>query len=433
MRKTYRFTCLIAILALVTVLSFGVVSAQDEPVVIKWWHISTREQGQAYWQGLADAYTEMHPNVTFEITVLENAAFKDRLVTVMQAGDPPDIFQSWGGAVLWTYASNGLVRNIAPELTANDNEWKDSFSAQAALELFGQNGEYYGVPRTWGLVGLFYNKQLFEQAGITELPTTWTEFLATVQTLKDAGITPISLGEGEKWPGHFWWVYLATRIGGEQAFLDAYNRTGSFADAPFVEAGERLKELVDMEPFPEGFLGLSHPESEGIFGNGQAAMMLMGQWAPGAQAQYSESGEGIGQENIGLFPFPMVEGGAGDPNDAFGGGDGWAFGANAPDEAVDFIKWTLSPENQLAGADVNVESIVPVVKGTESAFAEDPVMQSIVAQRDAAPYFQLYYDQFLPPAVGGAVNDAVETIFAGTASPEEAAQAIEETAAFELE
>jgi raffinose/stachyose/melibiose transport system substrate-binding protein len=430
MRKSYRFVTLVS--ALLLLVSFGVASAQD-PVVINWWHIGVNPPETAYWQGLADAYTAEHPNVTFEITVLENAAFKDRLVTVMQAGDPPDIFQSWGGAVLWTYAQNGLTRNIAPELTANNNEWKDSFSAQAALELFGQNGEYYGVPRTWGLVGLFYNKQLFEQAGITELPTTWTEFLATVQTLKDAGITPISLGEGEKWPGHFWWVYLATRIGGEQAFLDAYNRVGSFADAPFVEAGERLKELVDMQPFPEGFLGLSHPESEGVFGNGQAAMMLMGQWAVASQAQYSESGEGIGEENIGLFPFPMVEGGVGNPTDAFGGGDGWAFGANAPDEAVDFIKWTLSPENQLLGALTDGVNLVPVVKGTEDAFADDPVMQSIVEQRDAAPYFQLYYDQFLPPAVGGAVNDAVETIFAGAASPEEAAQAIEEVAAFELE
>ena len=51
-------------------------------------------------------------------------------------------------------------------------------------------------------------------------------------------------------------------------------------------------------------------------------MMLMGQWAPGAQAQYSTDGEGIGAENIGLFPFPMVEGGAGNPTDVFGGGDG---------------------------------------------------------------------------------------------------------------
>jgi len=432
MRKSYRFATLIAVLLMGAALSFGVVSAQD-PVVIDWWHISTAEGGQAYWQGLADAYTAEHPNVTFNITVLENAAFKDRLVTVMQAGDPPDIFQSWGGAVLWTYANNGLVRDIAPELTADNNAWKDSFSAQAALELFGQEGAYYGVPRTWGMVAMFYNKALFEQAGITELPTTWTEYLATVQTLKDAGITPIALGNVEKWPGHFWWVYLATRIGGEQAFLDAYNRTGSFADAPFVEAGERLQELVAMEPFNDGFLGLTWPEQAAVFGNGQAAMTLMGQWLPGSQIQYSESGEGIGLDNIGIFPFPVIEGGAGNPDDAFGGGDGWAFGINAPDEAVDFVKWTLTAENQLAGIDPTVEGIVPVVVGTEDAFTNDPVMQAIVEARDNAPYFQLYYDQFLPPALGGAVNDAVESLFAGAATPEEAAQAIEEVAVFELE
>lgn len=432
MRKAYRFATLVIVVLLLGALSISAVSAQD-PVVIDWWHISTGEGGQAYWQGLADAYTAEHPNVTFNITVLENAAFKDRLVTVMQAGDPPDIFQSWGGAVLWTYAQNGLVRNIAPELTANNNEWKDTFAAQAALELFGQNGEYYGVPRTWGMVGFFYNKVLFEQAGITEVPTTWDELLATVQTLKDAGITPIALGESEKWPGHFWWVYLATRLGGEEAFLNAYNRTGSFADEPFVQAGEYLKQLIDMDPFNAGFLGLTWPEQAAVFGNGQAAMTLMGQWTPGAQRQYSESGEGIGLDNIGFFQFPVVEGGAGNPTDAFGGGDGWAIGINAPDEAVDFVKFTLTPENQLAGTPAEVDGIVPVVKGTESAFVDDPVMQAIVEARDSAPYFQLYYDQFLPPAVGGAVNDAVETIFAGTASPEEAAQAIEEVAAFELE
>lgn len=408
-------------------LSIGMISAQDA-VSIDWWHISTEESQAAYWQSLADAYTAQNPNVTINITILENAAFKERLTTVMQAGDPPDLFQSWGGAVLWTYADNGLVRNIAPEL---EGEWKDSFSAQAALELYGQNGEYYGVPWTWGAVGMFYNKALFEEAGLDpdSPPATWEDFLAAVQTLKDAGITPISLGEGEKWPGHFWWVYLATRLGGQDAFLKAYNREGTFADEPFVQAGEYLKQLTDLEPFPEGFLALSHPESEGVFGNGEAAMMLMGQWAPAAQAQYSASGEGIGAENLGFFNFPAIEGGAGNPGDVLGGGDGFAIGANAPDEAVDFLKFLTNVENQRAGGEI---WIVPVVGGAEDVVADDPIMSSILEARNGAPYFQLYYDQFLPPAVGSAVNDAVQTIFAGTATPEEAAQAIEDSASFEL-
>lgn len=425
--KNRKLTIILALMLALFALSIGAATAQ-EPVTIDWWHISTEASQAAYWQELADAFVAENPHVTIDITILENNAFKERMVTVMQAGDPPDLFQSWGGAVLWTYADNGLVRNIAPEL---EGEWKDSFTAKAALELYGQDGEYYGVPWTWGAVGMFYNKALFEQAGLDPEapPQTWDEFIAAVQTLKDAGITPISLGEGEKWPGHFWWVYLALRLGGEEAFLKAYSREGSFADEPFVQAGEYLKQLTDLEPFPEGFLAMSHPESEGVFGNGEAAMMLMGQWVPAAQAQYSESGEGIGDENLGFFAFPAVEGGAGNPGDVLGGGDGFAVGANAPDETIEFLKFITTPENQVAGSSF----IVPVVSGTDEAVEGNEILQTILEFRNNAPYFQLYYDQFLPPAVGAAVNDAVETIFAGIATPEEAAQAIEETAAFELQ
>jgi raffinose/stachyose/melibiose transport system substrate-binding protein len=425
--RTYKLSILM-LTVMILALSVSVVSAQDE-VTIDWWHISTEESQAAYWQGLADAFTAENPNVTINITILENAAFKERLNTVMQANDPPDLFQSWGGAVLWNFADNDLVRDIAPEL---EGEWQDSFAAQAALELYGQDGEYYGVPWTWGAVGMFYNKALFEEAGLDPdaPPATWPEFLDAVQTLKDAGITPISLGEGEKWPGHFWWVYLALRLGGEDAFLSAYTREGTFADEPFVQAGEYLQQLIDLEPFQEGYLAATHPESQGVFGNSEAAMMLMGQWVPGAQAQYSESGEGIGDENLGFFNFPAIEEGAGAPNDVMGGGDGFAVGANAPDEAVEFLRFITSADNQRAGAEI---FIVPVVNGLDDVVADDPVMQAILSARNGAPYFQLYYDQFLPPAVGSAVVDAVETIFAGTATAEEAAQAIEDSASFELE
>lgn len=424
--RNYKHTILLLVVSVLLLVSFGTLSAQDK-VTIRWWHISTEQPQADYWQALADEYMAANPHVNIDITILENNAFKERLVTVMQAGDPPDLFQSWGGGVLWAFADAGLVRNIAPEL---EGEWKDSFAAQAALELYGQNGEYYGVPWTWGAVGMFYNKALFEQAGLDpdNPPQTWTEFLEAVQTLKAAGITPIALGEAEKWPGHFWWVYLAIRLGGEDAFLAAYNREGSFADEPFVQAGEYLKQLVDLQPFPDSFLGMTYPDQESVMGNGLAAMELMGQWSPSVQAGASESGEGIG-ENLGWFPFPFVEGGAGNPNDVLGGGDGFAVGANAPDETVDFLRFLTSVENQRAGAEI---WIVPVVHGVEDVYSSNPITTAIIEARNNAPYFQLYYDQFLPPAVGEAVNDAVETLFAGVATPEEAAASIEEAASFEL-
>lgn len=405
-------------------------SSDGDTVVIDWWHISTAENEAAFWQTQADAFMAEHPNVEFNITILANEDFKARIASAMQAGDPPDLFQSWGGGVLWAYADAGLVRDIADDLAG---EWRDSIAAQSALELYSKEGHYYGVPWQWGAVGIFYNKTLFAEAGLDpeSPPTTWPEFLSTVQTLKDAGITPISLGEAEKWPGHFWWVYLAMREGGEEAFLAAYNREGSFADEPFIAAGERLNELIALEPFPEGFLGLSYDDESAIMGNGLAAMELMGQWAPNVQATNSEDGNGLPEGTLGWFRFPMVEDGAGSASDVLGGGDGIAVGINAPDEAVEFLRFLTSEEVQRQAVEVGFTS-TPVVAGVEDMIT-DPVFTQILEARNNAGYFQLYYDQFLPPAVGEAVNDAVELLFAGAATPEEAAQAIEEEATFELQ
>jgi len=429
--RVNRRLLFVLMIAVIIMLPLSGVSAQ-KAVTIKWWHISTGEPGLPYYQGLADAYTKLHPNVTFEITPLENEAYKAKMTTVMQAGDPPDLFHSWGGAVLWTYAKAGLTRNIAPELNADKSAWKDSFAAQSALELYGQKGEYYGEPMDWGAVGVFYNKALFKKEGLdpAKPPKTGTEFLAAVKTLKGAGITPMAIGEKDKWPGHFIWVYLAVREGGQDAFLAAYNRTGKFTDAPFIKAGEDLKALVDLEPFQSGFLAATYNDAEAVMGNGQAAMEVMGQWSPSVQASSSTSTKGIG-DDLGWFPFPSVEGGKGDPTDVFGGGNGIAVGKNAPDEAVDFLKFATSKENQIAGAKASVTT-PPTVKGADADVVKDPIMSSILNARNNAKYFQLYYDQFLPPTVAGAVLDGTQALFAGAGSPKDAAQMIEDAAATEL-
>jgi len=336
-----------------------------EKVTVTWWHIQTEETQKALWQSLADDYMAAHPNVTIEITVMENEAFKAKMTTVMQSGNPPDLFQSWGGGVMNEYAKAGLLKDITADL--DKDGWRDTFSP-GALGVYSFQGKNYGVPRDMGMVGFWYNKDLFAQAGIESPPATWTELLDDVKKLKEAGITPIALGEGDKWPGAFWWEYLAVRIGGQAAFDAAYSREGSFADAPFVEAGKKLQELVALEPFQDGFLGATWPNEASLMGNGEAAMDLMGQFLS-------------------------------------------------------------SVESQRAQAEIGMS--VPVVKGAEDGLT-DPLLQTVQQGAAAAQYFQLYYDQYLPPAVGSVVNDAVQGLFAGTLTPEQAAQEIEDVTAQEL-
>jgi raffinose/stachyose/melibiose transport system substrate-binding protein len=423
-----RLLILVAV-GLFALLSVGIVAAQDEET-IDWWHIFTVPESQTQLaQALADEFMAAHPGVTINITVLENEAFKERLPSVMQAGDPPDLFQSWGGGPLWTYGEAGLLRDITPELDANDGEWRNSFSSQAALNLFGTDGQQWGVPWNFGGVGVWYNTDLFAQAGIEQTPATWTEFLATIETLKAADITPLCLAQFDKWPGHFWWVYLAIREGGQEAFEAAYNRTGSFADAPFVKAGEDLQQLMALEPFQEGYLGANYTASSGTFGNGECAMELMGHWHPGVQAGNSLDGVGL-TDNLAWFPFPVVEGGAGGSADMLGGGDGIAIGANASDMAVEFARFLSSGESSLRFTELPI-GWLPVVASAEEGVT-DAKLLTILAARNEAGYYQSYYDQFLPPAVAQAVLDAVDGIFNGTLTPEEAAQQIEDSASMEL-
>ena len=127
----------------------------------------------------------------------------------------------------------------------------------------------------------------------------------TSASSRTPGITPIALGGKDKWPGMFWWAYLAMRNGGPDA-LDAAVYDGAWDSQAFIDAGTQLQALIDLEPYQEGFLAATYPNESAAMGNGKAAMELMGQWAPGAQAGESASKKGIG-DDLAWFPFPAVD------------------------------------------------------------------------------------------------------------------------------
>jgi raffinose/stachyose/melibiose transport system substrate-binding protein len=316
----------------------------------------------------------------------------------------------------------GLLKDITPDLDANGGAWRKTFGA-GALSVYAYQGKNYGVPWDMGMVGFWYNKDLFAKANISTPPATWTDFLNDVKALKAAGITPISVGEGDKWPGMHIWMYLATRIGGEAAFDAAYSRKGAFTDPPFVQAFQKLQDLIALQPFQDGYLSATHDVMQATFGNGKAAMELSGQWAPSVESANAVDKKGVA--NLGFFNFPAVEGGVGKNTDVCGGGNGFAIGKNASPEAIDFVKFLTNATNQAGMAKAGMG--IPPVAGGEAGLT-DPNMLAVKQNVASATYFQLYYDQYLPPAMGDALNGSVQTIFAGTATPQQAAQAIEDSA-----
>jgi raffinose/stachyose/melibiose transport system substrate-binding protein len=401
--------------------SSAATKSSGEPVTIEWWHISNNEPMKSIWADAAKQYMADHPNVTIKITVLENEAFKSKLTTTMQGGKPPDMFQSWGGGTLAEQQQAGLIQDVS----AQTADWIDQLNP-AATGLYQIDGKQYGVPFNLGMVGVWYRKSLFEKAGIDTPPATWAEFLEDVGKLQDAGITPLAIGGKDKWPGMFWWANLSLRIAGMDALAKA-GEDGSFDSPGFVKAGEELKRLIDMKPFQDGFLAAPWDGAGGeaaTMGNGRAAMDLMGQWAPSTFAANTKDGDKV-LDDLGWFPFPTVDGGAGQASEQFGGGDGFAFGKDAPPETVDFAKYLVTSDvAEKAGAS---GALLPVKKGSESSVT-DPNMKAVLDARAKASSVQLFLDQAYPPAVGQAVNDAVQGLFAGKSSPQEVAQQIADAA-----
>lgn len=392
-------------------------SGSDADIV--WWHIQNEDPMMSTWADMADEWSE-DSGLSFDIQPIENDSFKDRMGTAAQSGDVPDLFQTWGGGVLAQQVEAGLIRDLTGQL----DDCIDNVNP-IALEPYTIDGKLYGVPFDAGVVGFWYNKDLFAEAGLDPEapPATWAEFLDAVQALKDAGIPPIALAGAEPWTEHYYWTYLAMRLAGLDG-LEAAAEAGDFSGDAFIQAGDMLAELAEMEPFQPGFEAAAYGEADGQaanMGEGVTAMELMGQWAP--EVQRTSSGTDGPGDALGFFPFPAVEGGTGTTTEYLGGGNGFAVGSEAPDEIFDFLCYLLEEDNQARIVEdgntttvaANPEAVVPEM---------DPQIQLVVDAMAEATGTQLYLDQAYPPAVGGAVVEATEGLILGEITSEEMVEMI---------
>jgi raffinose/stachyose/melibiose transport system substrate-binding protein len=398
-------------------------AATAKPVTIEWWHIATNDPGKSIFQGYADAYTKLHPNVKINITILENEAFKTKLATTIQSGSVPDLFQSWGGGTMAAQATAGMLKDI----TADVASWKDTVNP-AAMSVYQFNGKQYGIPWDMGMVGFWYNKALFAKAGITAAPATWEDLLKDVTALKGKGITPLAIAGKDKWPSMHLWTYLALRIGGGDAMAKMI-QSGNWNTDACTKAGDEVVKLNALSPYQAGYKTATYDNEAAAVGNGKAAMELMGQWAPGVEAADSATKKGLGTD-LGWFPFPTVAGGAGAATDGVGGGNGIAVGKNAPPEAIDFLKFISQPaqatkiDEVISGTSMGLSPVV----GTESAVT-DANLKLVQAGLGQAKFMQLYLDQATSPAMGSAINDATIALFLGASTPAKVCQAITTAAA----
>ena len=419
MQRKSRITLFGRALAALTLLGASLAAPAG---TVRWLHIEQNPEVAAFYADVAKRFEAANPGTTVEMQFLENESYKKKLTTLLQSPDKPHIIYSWAGGVLRQQVKAGVIEDITDAV--NRNSWTDRFSP-SALNLYGLDGCYYGVPMLTSQVVFFYNKDLFAKAGVDgNAVKSWDDLLGAVKKLQAAGIVPIVAGGGDKWPLHFYWSHLAIRLGGKPAFDAAMAGQGQgFTGETFVKSGELFKQLVDLKPFQPGFLGATYPQSAGQFGDGKGAMMLMLNGVLNTMRANAADKVGIPDEKLGWFAFPSVPGGKGAPDDTLGGMNGWLVTKGAPKKATEFLRFFTDAQNQRIAAEKGF--YIPVVKGTPE-LVKRPILMNLAGNVSRSRYHQLFYDQMLGPSVGAVVNDVSVELAGGRVSPADAANKVQQ-------
>ncbi|HLN67924.1 MAG TPA: extracellular solute-binding protein [Streptosporangiaceae bacterium] len=166
-------------------------------VTLTWWNNGNTQPLLGVWQSVVTAFHAAHPNVTISMNPIQSDLFTTKMPIALKSDSPPDIFQQWGGGQEATQFTSGKLTNLS-SLTSS---WISELGPAAVG--WQVNGQQYGIPYDQHVVGFWYRKDLFAKAGITSPPTTIAQLESDDAKLKAAGITPISLGGGSRWPDAF--------------------------------------------------------------------------------------------------------------------------------------------------------------------------------------------------------------------------------------
>ena len=289
MRKRLFLVAAIFVILVGQLWANGTQEAEDETVELTFQAWITPNLPLELWEDAVARFEELNPGV--DVTIIQptggESTADNFLQTLLAAGDFPDVVRNF---TVPDFVAAGALLPIPRD---------EQINSVRGLDELVIDGTLYGVSAQIQPHGLmFYNKDAFDEAGITELPETWDEMIAAGEALKEVGYTPIS-GSGD-------WVsgYQLSLLGAGTVFTENPEWYGdkNQGNVTFQEDWAPVLEvyatLVRQDHFPDGHLGLTYPDAEAIFVSGEAGMYPMGSWFTATPALPDAEFE------VGVFPIP---------------------------------------------------------------------------------------------------------------------------------
>lgn len=267
----------------------------------------TNEATTKVLEELNTQFTAKYPNITVEITAVDSATYPQLVQTRVAAGDVdiiaqqqfvpnPEFTKGLDKPAFQQYIENGDFM----DLTGQD--FISKYDENAIKDSASFDGKVYAIPMSrTSYNGVFYNKQMFEENGLS-IPQTWDEFINVCETLKTAGVNPITVAGKDGWPV----TSVATNsivntvVDDSSAYVEGlWDGSKKFTDEESLEIFKRIGQFASYcEP---GAMGIDYASVPGRFAAGKAAMLADGAWqAPQIAAANPDL-------EFGYFPLPPTE------------------------------------------------------------------------------------------------------------------------------
>ena len=423
MRTETRIRTVGLVLALVAMLAPALLARTSEPVAaqasgeVALWTEFTAGGEKTGIERLIEDWNAQGNGITISHRPIGNEQFFTVIRTALAGGQPPDLLQYEGYQQTRDFAGAGHLTDLTEWWTANSENF---VLPEAGARACTFEGKIYCVPFTYQTGWqIYYNPEILE-ANRIEVPQTYEEFLAAAETLKAAGVTPISLGAKDGWPSTHWYMaFLVQRCGVETVYQAIERNGASFTDECFVQAATDLQSLAQAGHFSPGMVSDDFGTAEALFLAGRAAFFQTGSWFASGWEETPPKFE------VGIMPFPRLTD-AVNTEDITGAVThvlAIPSAAANPEAAMDVLEWMSSEEAANTWA---ANGNISMYEGAVEASAPQ-VIKDLWATVQEAERALPWIENELPPGVGeDKVYTGTVALLSGSLTPEAFSQAIQD-------
>jgi raffinose/stachyose/melibiose transport system substrate-binding protein len=290
---------------------------------------------------LSEEFTKQHPNVTWDIKQDQFQNLINATPRLLSGDNPPDLIRL---PTMVSLVKDGLLKNLDGYAAGYGwDQWPAAQLAQNRVAEDGTRGSgaLYAMGLNYSLTGVFYNKQLAAEIGMTEPPATLDDFDALLEKAKTEGILPIMVWNASASGGGlaFPLQQLMAAYGPTQPINDwIFQKPGATIDTPSnLKAAEHLQRWIEAGYFPEDANAIQYTDANARFRGGEGLFIFNGDWE---NASYDQGMAG----NVGFLTFPSEQ--EGGTLAAMSSPLTYGIGANAPNAgcAAFFLDWVATNE-----------------------------------------------------------------------------------------